>query len=367
MHGSPQRTLLPHALAALYGFALAYASLQPFAPWIVPAPGTPFWLFAPWPSRVTRADVIANVIAYFPFGFFVASMPRSSTFASRALLGLGAGACLSFAMESAQMYLPPRDATTVDLAANIAGALLGGVGGASFARVRRLREGAARSRADLFLRGRLGDFGIALVALWLAAQLNPGIGLFAVNFEPTQAQSQVANPMAKGDGAVMLVEAAESALQLVGVGLFLTLLLRDRRDVGGALLLLVGCALLAKGAAATFMLKPAVWEVWLRPGVAIGVAIGALILLCAVFLPRPAAVAACAVALLLSLLVPLLSTDFGSAPAPLTLFNWRYGHLLNFNGLTHTVLLIWPLLAAIWLFALAGRPAWGNPGATADA
>ena len=112
------------------------------------------------------------------------------------------------------------------------------------------------------------------------------------------------------------------------------------------------------------MLKPAVWDVWLRPGVGIGVAIGALILLCAVFLPRPAAVASCAVALLSSLLMPLLATDFGSAPVPLTLFNWRYGHLLNFNGLTHTVLLIWPLLAAIWLFALAGRPAWGNPGAS---
>ena len=47
--------------------------------------------------------------------------------------------------------------------------------------------------------------------------------------------------------------------------------------------------------------------------------------------------------------------------APLTLFNWRYGHLLNFNGLTHSVLLVWPIAAAAWLFALAGKPAWGRP------
>jgi hypothetical protein len=33
---------------------------------------------------------------------------------------------------------------------------------------------------------------------------------------------------------------------------------------------------------------------------------------------------------------------------------------LNWNGLTHVALLAWPLLAAAWLFALAGRPAWGR-------
>jgi hypothetical protein len=50
-----------------------------------------------------------------------------------------------------------------------------------------------------------------------------------------------------------------------------------------------------------------------------------------------------------------------SPRAPLTLFNWRYGHLLNFNGLTQSVLLAWPIAAAAWLFALAGRPDWGQP------
>jgi VanZ family protein len=361
---SAHRTLLPHALAALYGIAVAYASLQPFGPWLVPPPGTPFWLLAPWPARVARADLIANIVAYVPFGLFVAAMPRRANFAARALTGLAVGALLSFAMESAQMLLPQRDASIVDFAANAAGAAIGGLCGAALIRAGRLRSHLARGRREVFIAGRLGDIGIALVALWLAAQLNPGIPLFAVNYEPPLPQRGAAVVAEEAhEGATMLVDAAESALQLVGVGLFLTLLLRERSDVGGALLLVLGIALMAKGAAATLMLKPAAWEVWLRPGVAIGIAIGALILLCAVFLPRPAAVATCAVALLSSLLVPLLSTDSGSAPVPLTLFNWRYGHLLNFNGLTHSVLLVWPLLAAAWLFALAGRPAWGNPGA----
>ena len=61
--------------------------------------------------------------------------------------------------------------------------------------------------------------------------------------------------------------------------------------------------------------------------------------------------------------MPALVADPGAVRVPLTLFNWRYGQLLNFNGLTHTVLLLWPLAAALWLFALAGKPLWGAAAA----
>jgi hypothetical protein len=219
--------------------------------------------------------------------------------------------------------------------------------------MRRLLSGA---RAHAFIEGRLGDTGIALLALWLTAQINPGIPLFAVNFEPG-----LAAPVTAPDIAATMLEAAQSAFQLAGVGLFLALLLRERRHVGGAVLLLIGLAFMLKGLAAWLLLKPAAWEAWLKPGVAIGIAAGSLGLLLAAFLPRPAQVAACAVALLSSLLLPLAATDATAMAAPLTLFNWRYGQLLNFNGLTHSVLLAWPIAAAAWLFALAGKPAWGRP------
>jgi hypothetical protein len=109
------------------------------------------------------------------------------------------------------------------------------------------------------------------------------------------------------------------------------------------------------------LLKPAAWDGWLRPGISTGVAIGALALLAAIVLPRPAMIALCGIALLSSLLTPLVASDLLAASAPLTLFSWRYGHLLTFNGLTHTALLLWPVAAAAWLFALSGRPAWGAP------
>jgi len=71
-------------------------------------------------------------------------------------------------------------------------------------------------------------------------------------------------------------------------------------------------------------------------------------------------VALCGITLLSSLGTPLLAPELLAAPAPLGLFDWRYGQLLNYNGLTHTALLLWPLLAAVWLLGLAGRPAWGR-------
>lgn len=360
MNALRQRTLLPHILAALYGLAIAYASLQPFAPWLPPATGTPFWPLAPWPPKWTRFDVIANTLVYVPFGAFVALVPRRASPLIRAGVALAAGVTLSFGMETLQMFLPTRDASLIDFLSNAGGALAGGLIGGTLVRAERVRRLLSAARERAFIEGRLGDVGIALLALWLTAQINPGIPLFAVNFEPGLQPATLAAAKVTDTAATML-EAAQSAFQLAGVGLFLALLLRNRRYVGSAVLLLIGMAFILKGLAAWLVLKPAAWETWLKPGVSIGIAAGSLGLLLAAFMPRPAQVAACAIALLSSLLLPVAASDVTSMPAPLTLFNWRYGHLLNFNGLTHTVLLVWPIAAAAWLFALAGKPAWGRP------
>jgi VanZ family protein len=362
MQSSRPHSWLPHAFALLYGMAIAYASLQPFAPWIAPVDDAPFWPLAQGSLRWTRNDVLINIVAYLPFGLFVALVPRRASPLVRASLAVVAGFALSFTLETLQSYLPPRHATLADLAANTSGAGVGGLLGASLVRADRVRTLLSEARHRVFLYGKLGDLGLALLAMWLVAQINPGIPLFSVHFEP-DALPLAARAVAatEPDRAAVLIEAAESALQLVGVGLFVALLLRDRRFIGGAVLLLVGAALLAKGMAAMLVLKPAVWEAWLKPGVSVGMAVGLLALLVVAFLPRPAQVATCATALLASVLLPLVTDDVPSARTPLSLFAWRYGQLLNFNGLTQTVLLAWPLAAAAWLFALAGRPAWGEP------
>jgi len=355
-------SLLPHFLVVLYALAIVYASLQPFSPWITPPPGVPFFVFAPW-GRWTRYDFAINAVAYTPFGFFVALVPRRRPPLGRLSVAIAAGAAMSFAMETLQMFVPPRDASMIDVISNTIGAAIGGLAAAALARSPGAKEGVRSFRERWFLPGRIGDLGLALLMIWLAVQVNPAIPLFAIVFDPSAEFGAAVNaPLASDatDHAAALVEGAHSAFQLLGVGLFLSLLLRERRYVGGAVLLLIGAALAAKGIAAAVLLKPAAWEHWLSPGVSTGVAAGALLLLAAMWLPRPAQVALATVALLSSLLTTLLAPDLLFARPPLSLFAWSYGHLLHFNGLTHLVLLFWPLVASVYLFTLVGHRDWGH-------
>ncbi|MEO6565146.1 MAG: VanZ family protein, partial [Casimicrobiaceae bacterium] len=206
------RTLLPHALALLYGLAIAYASLQPFTPFLAPADGTPFWPFAPWPLRWTRFDVLANVLAYVPFGLFVALTAQRASPVTRAVHALCAGITLSFGLETLQMFLPSRDASLIDLAANTGGTLAGALLGAIIVRSERTRHVLSTIRHRVFLPGMLGDIGLALLMVWLAAQINPGIALFAITFDPDLAPAGmgVAEIAMRPDRAAVLIEAAQS-------------------------------------------------------------------------------------------------------------------------------------------------------------
>jgi VanZ family protein len=352
------RSLLPLFLATLYGLAIVYASLQPFASWMAPVAGAPYFLFAPWPPRWVRYDIVTNCAAYVPFGFFVGLVARRRAPSYVFAISIGVGAILSLTMETLQMFVPTRDASVADLLANTAGAALGGGLATVFARSPHATHSLASARDRWFLPGTAGDLGLALLAIWLAVQANPGIPLFATMYD--SAARPFSQP-ASDDVAATLVECVHSAFQLLGVGLFVALLMRERRHVAGAVLLLIGGAAIVKGVAATVMLNPAVWEHWLTPAVALGVLVGSLVLALAIRLPRSAQVTLAAIALLSSLLATLFAPDLLFAHAPVRLFNGPYGHLLNFNGLTHTVLLLWPAVASAFLFALAGRPGWGKP------
>jgi VanZ family protein len=352
MNARPHSTQLPQYFALLYGVMIVYASLEPFSGWMAPLPGTPFFLLAPWPTRYTRFDIAINVVAYVPFGFFVALIGRQTRARARFTTAIAMAALLSATMETTQMFLPSRDASTIDLVSNTAGGAIGAIVALAVNAAPGVRARIGRWRHRVFLGGRSGDLGIALLGTWLMAQVNPGIPLFAATFDPSMELTR--------DVAGTMLQAAESAFNVVGVGLFLALLLRQRRYFGGAVLVLIGVALMLKGAAATVLLRSTMWDNWLKPGVTFGVAVGAVTLLLTIRLSRPVQTTLCAIALLSSLTAPLLAPDMWQARAPLALFDWPYGHLLNFNGLTHAVLVVWPVLASCYLMWLVGQPAWGE-------
>jgi len=350
---------LPQYLALFYALMIVYASLEPFSGWMMPLPGTPYFLFAPGKARFIRFDVLINVAAYAPFGFFLALIGGARSAGARFATAALVGALLSLAMESAQMFLPTREADIPDFVSNTCGAALGALGALAFDRVPGLRPRIRHWRHHIFLSNRSGDLGLALLGIWLLAQTNPGIPLFAATFDPSLELAR--------DFPGTLLQAAQSAFNVIGVGLFLALLLRRRGDFGIAVLILIAWALAFKGAAAALMLRSAAWATWLQPGVSLGVTAGAVALLAVVWLPRPVRTTVCAVALLSSLVAPLLAPDLWQVRAPLALFDWPYGQLLNFNGLTHAVLVVWPLAASVYLLWLAGQPGWGAHAGSAAA
>ena len=248
------------------------------------------------------------------------------------------------------MYLPTRDASTIDLVFNTAGAALGGLSAIAFNRAPGCARASRAWRHRVFLDGRGGDLGLALLAIWLLAQVNPGIPLFAATFDPSLELTR--------DLAGTLLQAAQSAFNVIGVGLFLALLLRQRHFVGGAVLLLIGIALMLKGVAASVLIRQTVLETWLKPGVVARRRRRARWCCCSRSGCRGRSrTTLCAIALLSSLIAPLLAPDMWHARAPLALFDWPYGQLLNFNGLTHAVLVVWPLLASLYLLCARRRRA----------
>ena len=138
------------------------------------------------------------------------------------------------------MLVPTRDSSVIDFISNCAGTTLGGIVAVVFCRVPGLRAQVGAWRRRVFLEGRRGDLGLALLGVWLLAQVNPGIPLFAATFDPSLELTS--------DLAGTLLQAAQSAFNVVGVGLFLALLVRQRHFLWGAVLLLIGLALMMRAA-----------------------------------------------------------------------------------------------------------------------
>jgi VanZ family protein len=321
---------------------IVYASLQPFSGWIAPEPSASFFLWQ-WSQRWTLSDAGFNVLAYLPLGAaLILAWPTRWSRLQKLFATLLFSSALSVGVETAQMWLPTRYASVFDTLANVAGTLIGGLLGSVLIAYQPLTHWANRWRDSLVVAGPSGDLKLVLLGVWLLAQINPAIPLFGATFHPGQ--------QAAFDPVVILIELTQTAAALIGIGLFTDLTMRKRWMGGIALVLVIGLATVMKTAAAQAVLKPLAWDEWLRPGHTLGLAVGAFALMVLFWLPRSAKSVLAGIALVSSVLINLLLPDFVAAKAPLSIFSWNYGHLLHLNGLTHTIVLLWPFVATAVLF-----------------
>ena len=92
-------------------------------------------LFESWAEVPSRGDFIANVALYTPLGFFaILAIRKDVSTPKRISLTILTGALLSTCMELAQYYDDGRQTNASDLYTNIAGTVLGAIGGSLIGR-----------------------------------------------------------------------------------------------------------------------------------------------------------------------------------------------------------------------------------------
>ncbi|MBI5919848.1 MAG: VanZ family protein [Nitrosomonadales bacterium] len=350
---NPVSAHLTHArlrgyLLGCYVLFIAYVSLSPFTGWRELGLEFSAVLSAPLWHTYTWFDALVNVLAYLPFGLLLGLIFRTHLGAGMSvvltvLCGLG----LSVTMEYTQMYLPSRTSSNMDMLTNTLGTLLGVTLAVLIAPRDWFALHLTRLRTTLFVEGGLADFGLALVALWIFAQINPSLPMLGnVFISEVLRQPFVPPPPTSFDW----LESMAVMLNLLMVGALLRTLLLERRHAVIGLGVLLCLVAFTKFVTAALLLKSWALLLWLNGEAMAGILCGLLLLTAALWLGargvRSLAWFACVSYLLLTHLV----LDASAPSSAMPLYQWRYLHLLNYNGLTQTVELIFPFLMLGYLW-----------------
>jgi VanZ family protein len=336
----------------VYVLLAVYASLHPLSGWR--DPGTPLFAFltGPWPRWITPFDVVSNVLAYLPLGALCAFSLAPRLRGPAAVVAAAAGgAALSIVLEAAQGYLPARVASNVDVLANIAGALAGGIVGAIAVPWLAGTQPLKRLRERSIIAGTGADTGLVLLALWIFAQLNPTTLLFGAG-DLRDLLAEAVGP-AHAPRLFLSVEALTAAGNFLAVSLLASLLVRPGVPLRAYLLALLVAALAVRAGAFAVLMPAEPRLVWLTQGAQFGLAAGVALMFIAVALPRTSRLAVAAVLLMAATVLVNLSPPNPYTAAMLKL--WQQGHFLNFNGLTRLVSAMWPFAALAYLVLIATR------------
>lgn len=333
---------------------IVYASLSPFTGWQEQGLSFAAVLVSPLAQTYSWFDAVSNLVAYFPLGLLLGMALRAHLgTAGSIVLTTVLALLLSAGMEYLQLYLPRRTSSNMDLLTNGIGSFAGALMAVGI--VPRAWFGWLTGwHHTLFRRENGVDFGLALVFLWVFGQSNPSLPMLGNVFITTVAQQPFA-PVPPS--ALNLLESLAVSLNLLMLGgLYLTLL-RSRRH-GVAALIMTLCAIaLIKFITAALLLKSWALLLWLNSEALLGICFGVI------FLPGLGSLSRHTLNRLLALLTAsyLVLTNFildEVAPsAAMPLYQWRYGHLLNYNGLSDTIALIFPLLLFVYLWRNAHEQA----------
>jgi VanZ family protein len=352
---APHSVRLAWILAVAYLLVLGYASLQPFRGWRWPPEEILYFLSAPWPRFITLQDVTVNFAAYVPLGLLLSIGCGARYGAARGAAAAAlTAAAFSVTMEVAQMFLPARIASNVDLLANSLGALLGAMAAPLLAPAQPIGGRIHSARRRLFLDGMPADAGLVIVGLWLVTQFHPTAQLFGTG--ALRATLDLHSTFIHTPLLALSGEAAVVMFSLLGIGLMLSALMRDHDRPTPVIAAVIGTALALKIVSAVAVVQVSAPLAWLTPGVLFGLAAGSLLLWGAVRMPRPMKLSVAAACIVAATVAINLAPDNPYQSVPPRLLARGASHFLNFSGIVRALSELWPLLATGYLlYALGAR------------
>jgi VanZ family protein len=342
---------LARILFAVFAALTVYASLYPMEGWRDPGVSPFAYLSAPWPRHITRFDIAVNVLGYVPYGFLAAAALQPRLRGMAAFIAATASALvLTLILEALQSYLPARFPSNLDLLCNLLGAATGAAAAVRYGPSLLAEGPLGRLRRTAFMPGGAIDLGLALMGLWLFTQLNPTTLLFGAG--DLREYLGAREPRGQRPEFFITIEALTAAANLTAAGLLFSSLASAGTSLRIGMVVLIGAALLVKTAAFAILLRAENVLAWLTPGAQIGLAIGVVVALIGVALPRGARLVAAAMLIMAATVLVNLAPPNPYLSA--TLKVWQQGHFLNFNGLTRLVSALWPFAALGYLMYLAG-------------
>jgi VanZ family protein len=344
------RALLRSYLTAGYALFIVYASLSPFSGFA--EQGLDFFevLVSPLAQTYSWFDAVSNFLAYLPFGLLFGLTLRARLNAMPSvLLATITGLLLSASMEFIQMYLPNRISSNFDLLMNSIGSLTGALLAVSIV-PRAWFFYLMHWRFEYFRREQGVDFGLALVMLWMFAQINPSLPMLGNVFITEMVREPFVPPSVE---PFNWLESVAVALNLLMLGTLLITLLRSRHHAVTTLLLVLFVIALLKFIAAAVLLKSWALLLWLNAEAMFGIFVGVLLMAVIGALSPPNVFRIAAFTSTAYLLLAHGILESGAPSAAMRLYQWRFGHLLNYNGLSQTIMLLFPILSLGYLWRSA--------------
>lgn len=341
-HNTETRARLRTLLAIGYALFIVYASLSPFLGWREQGLSFVDVLRAPLHLTFTPFDAAINLLSYLPFGLLVVlSLHGRFGKLTSIFLACVLAIFLSGSMEYLQIYLPTRISSNMDLLSNSLGALLGALIAVSLASWTWLFSNLVSWRTQIFHHGREMDYGLALLALWMFGQINPSLPMLGnVFISEVARQPFAASPAEQFD----IWQACAVMQNLLMLGILLLTLLRIPREVMTTLLVILSVVAAAKFFAAAVLLKSWALLLWISSEAVLGVLLGMLVLFFILRWSRNAIIGLGAIITLSYLAIVNFAFGSNSPASAKSMYQWHYGHLLNYNDLAQSIALIFPLL-----------------------